>query len=112
MRHYRQEKISSLIQKKLGWILIKSVEVEGAIITITSVDVSRKLDYAFVKVSVLPGEKAEQVIRILKKRKREFQSMLLRETRLRFIPNIEFEFDRGAENAARVEKALLDDIQK
>lgn len=109
MRFYRSERVSSLIQSELGKILLKEIELPGALLTITEVDVSRKLDRAAVKVSVLPSEKAESALAELKKKTGYLQHLLMVRINIKPMPQIAFEIDYGMENAAVVEKLLLEE---
>jgi ribosome-binding factor A len=112
MKFYRYERVASLIREKLSWILEREVEVPAALITITEVVVEKKLDYAKVRVSVFPSEKASQAMRELGRRVGELQFTLARQLNIRPMPRISFLLDRGPENAAKVEKALLEDNNK
>ncbi len=109
MRFFRFQRVSSLIREKLSWIIEREVEVPGALITITEVDVTKKLDYAKVRVSVFPSEKAGDAIRELGRRAGELQHILNRTLNIKPMPRISFDLDRGPENAAIVEKILLKD---
>lgn len=109
MRLFRKERIGSLIQEELSKILLREVEVPGALISITEAEVMKKLNHAKVKVSVLPSEKGEKVMKQLTARAGHFQHELNRTMNIRPMPQIVFELDTGLEKAARIEKALLED---
>jgi len=109
MRFHRAERVSSLIREKLSWIIVKEVEVPGALITITDVDIDKKLGRAIVKFSVLPSEKTPEVLKVLSERAGRFRFMLLRQINIKPMPRIIFEIDRGPEKAANIEKKLLED---
>ncbi|MBI2595087.1 MAG: 30S ribosome-binding factor RbfA [Candidatus Colwellbacteria bacterium] len=107
---YRKEKLSSLIQKELGEIIVREIELPpGSLVTISSVEVSKDFKKATVWVSVIPGEASEAVLEILKKARGYLQHQLGEEIRTRIIPRIEFAIDRGPEHAARIEKLSLED---
>lgn len=109
MRTFRFKRVSSLIRERLSWIIREEIEVPDALITLTDVKVGKKLDRAVVKVSVMPSEKAEEALKALHGRIGKLQHLLLTEMNIRPMPRIAFELDRGPENAAKVEKALLND---
>lgn len=109
MRFYRAERVSSLIREKLSWLIMKEVEVPGALITITETQVQKDLERAVIKFSVLPSERAPEVLKILDKCTPRLQFILARELNIKPMPHIVFEIDRGPEKAAEVEKALLKD---
>jgi ribosome-binding factor A len=109
MQFFRKDRVQSLIQKELAVILLKEVEVQDVLLTLTEVEVDKKLDQAKVKVSVLPSEKAPIVFKELTRRAGELQHLLNRKLNIKPMPRILFVIDRGPEMAARVEKALLND---
>ena len=101
--------MQSLIQEELSKLLIAEIEIPSVLLTITEVVVTKKLDHARVKVSVIPEKKAEEVLRVLQKSKYTLQRELLYKLNIKPMPLIEFEIDHGVENAARVEKHLLNE---
>lgn len=109
MKSYRKEQLSSLIQKKLGEIIIKEIELPtGSLVTISEVEVSNDFKKAIIWVSVIPGESSEDILGILKKARGHLQHQLGEEIRTRIISRIEFTIDRGPEHAARIEKISLE----
>lgn len=105
--NYRSLRVGKLIKEELSKIILKEIEAPDALLTITEVEVSKKLDTAKVKVSVLPSEKSAEVFKILSKACRELQRILMKKINIKPMPKIKFEIDRGPENAAAVEKQLL-----
>lgn len=107
--NHRPLRVAALIEHELGKILLREVEVPGAILTITSVEVSAKLDRALVMISVIPAEHEEKSIQEANRRRRELQHMLANRINIRPMPEVIFKIDRGSAHAARVEKLLLED---
>jgi ribosome-binding factor A len=107
--NFRPERVQGLIQEELSKLILKEVEVPGVILTITSVEVSKKLDLALVKVSVFPSEQSNEALETLRHRTPFLQRTLLRQINIKPMPQIRFEIDEGIQNAARVEKLLLED---
>ncbi len=105
--NYRPERVQSLIQEELGKLLLREVEFP-ALVTITSVEVNKKLDIARVKLSAMPSSFNEEVLSIAEKFQRKLQHFLMKKINIKPMPKIRFEIDYGAENAAKVEKLLLD----
>ena len=108
MRFFRADRVSSLIEKELGMMLVKEIEVPGALITLTVVEADKKLNRAVAKISILPSEKAAEVLKILAKQAPRLQFILSRKLNIKPMPQIIFEIDRGPEKAAIVEKMLLE----
>lgn len=107
MRFFRADRVSSVIREELGKLLIRELEFGGAVVTITEVEVQKKLDIATVYVSVFPSEKAPEIMRVLGEATPRLQHLLLRKMNIKPMPQIEFRHDIGPERAAAIEKALL-----
>ena len=107
MKFFRAERVGKLMREELAKMIIREVEF-GALVTITEVEVEKKLEHARVLVSVLPASKEKSVLAALKKEAGHFQHLLLKKINIKPMPRIAFEIDRGLANAAKVEKALLD----
>lgn len=112
MKFHRPERVSDLIIEELNNLLIREVEIPGALITIMDAEVLKDLSRAVVKVSVYPTEKSEKVLKVLNKMRGRFQYLLLRKINIKPMPEIVFEIDYGQEKAARVEKKLLEESEK
>lgn len=104
---YRKEKIGSLMAEELSQYLLREMEFPGTLITVTEVRVSEDLENAIVKFSAFPSEKAPEALKILNGGKKKIYHFLLKKMRMRKPPEITFQIDRGPEEAAKVEKALL-----
>jgi len=105
----RPLRVQSLIQEELSKIILRELEFPGALVTITEVDVNKKLDTAKVHVSVIPSSAAPKVLMELGRRAGDLQYLLLKKINIKPMPRIYFELDRGLENAAAVEKKLMED---
>jgi ribosome-binding factor A len=110
--NHRPDRVASLIQEELGALILRELEFPGALVTISAVEVTKKLDLARVEVSVLPHEREEDVMKLLTAVQRELQFKLGRKLNIKPMPTLMFEIDHGGENAARVEKQLLDEHNK
>ena len=84
----------------------------GALATVTDVLIDKKLDYARVKVSVLPSEKSAGVLAALEANAGHLQHLLMKKINIKPMPRIAFEIDYGYENAAEVEKQLLEEEKR
>lgn len=121
--YLRHERVSELIRKELGEIILRELEFPGAFMTILEVDVTKKIDYARVHVSVIPrfaeasrgkpsSEIEKDVLHVLNSKRRELQNLLLRKINIRPMPEISFEIDHGAEKAAEIEKVFIEEEKK
>jgi ribosome-binding factor A len=107
MRFFRSERVSSLIREELGQMLVREIEVPDTLITITEVEIDKKLDHAKVKVSIIPASAVAEALATLEKKAGYLQHLLLKKINIKPMPRISFALDRGPENAADVEKVLL-----
>jgi ribosome-binding factor A len=95
------------MREELAKLIERELEFPNALVTITEVDVNKKLDYADVKVSVIPSQFAPEALEKLVRAQGHLQHLLLTKINIKPMPRIAFSLDRGPENAAQVEKALL-----
>ena len=112
--YQRHQRVESLIREQLDKLILKELEFPGALVTVTSVDIQKDLDYATVNVSVIPNAKEAEVLKDLVKNQKHLQHLLLRKINIKPMPEIRFKIDIGLERAAEVEKALLraEEIEK
>lgn len=110
--NHRPDRVASLIQHELGGLILRELEFPGALVTLSGVEVSKKLDFARVEVSVLPADKEPEVLKTLVAAQRELQFKLGRKLNIKPMPQLRFEIDHGLENAAQVEKRLLEEESK
>lgn len=106
--YQRNERVSELIRKELGELILRELEFDGAIMTIVDVEVTKKIDYARVHISVIPSAKANDVLYVLNSAKRRLQGDLLRKINIRPMPELSFVIDHGTEKAADIEKIMID----
>jgi ribosome-binding factor A len=105
---YRDLRLGQLIRDELAPYILKTVEFENdAFVTLTEVEVTKKLDHAKVRISVIPSAEAVTALKKLKNERGRLQHFLNHKLNIKPMPLIEFEIDRWPENAANVEKALL-----
>ncbi|MCL5733932.1 MAG: ribosome-binding factor A [Patescibacteria group bacterium] len=106
MKHH-VERLEKFILTEGGNQIRKNLEFDGALPTITGVEIDKNLENAIIKVSVWPKEKEKEVLKKLKDYRFELQSYLFKKLKTWKFPKLDFEVDRGSENAATVEKILM-----
>lgn len=109
---YRKERLSNIMEEELSKLIIRELEFDGALVTLTEVTLSEDADFADVKFSVIPSEKAKEVLKVLEQNAGHLQRLLIRKLCLRSIPYIRFEYDPGLEKAQTIEKILLEEGRK
>lgn len=107
MRFFRSQRVSKLIREQLAEIFLREVDFDGALATITDVEVDSKLEHAKVIVSVIPSDRMADVMGRLDRQAGQLQHLLLKKINIKPMPRIAFAPDRGYENAAKVEKTFL-----
>lgn len=105
----RREKVKVLLCEVIAQILARDFQFpEGALITVTRVEISDDLFHASAFVSVLGRNDAEEknVLDILARSAGEVQQILNRKLRMRPVPRIVFAIDQNEKKRERVEKLL------
>lgn len=105
----RVEKINVLLREVVADILSRDLQFPpGALVTVTRADASDDLYSARVFVSVMSADAAHEqaVLDQLTRACGAVQHALNRRLRMRPVPRITFEVDRGEKRRERVEKLL------
>ncbi len=106
---YRRERLSNLIEEELSKLIIRELEFDGALVTITGVDISEDMQFADIRFSVIPANKLKGVQKTFDENAGYLQRLLIRKLSMRSIPYIRFEYDPGPEKAQRIEKILIEE---
>lgn len=107
--NFRDQRMSQLIRDELSHLILREIEFKnGELVTITDVEVTKKLDYAKVHISVIPSSEANGALKTLEDSRGFLQHELNHKLNLKPMPHILFEIDHGPENAAQVEKVILE----
>jgi ribosome-binding factor A len=106
--NFRPERLGKLIREQLSDIIGRELEFPGMLVTVTEVEIDKKLDGAKVLVSVYPGASAPVAMKTLDDARHKLQFQLSRKLNIKPMPELLFHLDTGPENAAQVEKAVLD----
>ena len=100
----RIEKVQKLAREVLGDAIQSLKDPRVGFATVTAVRISSDLQHARVFVSVLgDAEQQEQTMQGLKSARSHLKSELGRQVRMKYIPDLHFELDTGAEEAQRLE---------
>ena len=106
----RPERIGEEIREELSTLLVREVHDPGiGFVTLTRVKVSPDLQMARVFYTVMGDEKAQKATAAALLRATPFlRRHIGARIRLRRMPEIRFEFDKGVENQDRIERILMD----
>jgi len=102
----RTDKVASLIQRSVAAGLNRLPE--AACLTVTSVDVSPDLRHATVRIGVVASrpEQATQLFKMIEANRRPLQDEVARSLSTKFVPQLSFEHDTGAEHANHISKLI------
>jgi ribosome-binding factor A len=107
----RTEQVESNLQKILGELFIRDVELpQDHLATISRVSVSPDLKTAKVFVSVLPFDSSEEVMAMLKSQKSQIQKEAHEQLSMKFSPVLEFVLDTKQEEASEIEKLIDEEV--
>ena len=103
----RLHRVSDLLQEVANEVLrqVKDPAVEGALITITSVNVSPDLGQARFYVTVM-GKPAGEVVEGLNRASGFFRREITKQVSLKRVPAILFQYDDTLDHAMRMQKLL------
>jgi len=102
----RIKKVNELLRQQVSQLLLKEVDFGNVLVTITQVETSVDLRCAKIKISVLPNERNELVLKILKKEIFGLQQKLNKKLFMKPVPKISFEIDKIETKAQKIEEIL------
>lgn len=104
----RALRVEKELQQIVAQFLIRGLKVKlPGLVTVSRVQVGEKIRTATIYVSVLgSGEDTERALELLEEFTPDVQKHVGKELRMKFIPRVKFELDRGLENYLKVESAL------
>ncbi|MFC2172942.1 30S ribosome-binding factor RbfA [Acidobacteriota bacterium] len=107
-KNIRMQRVADRIRDEVCQILAREIkDPRMGFITITRVDVSRDLRHARVRYSLLGTPEEQKQTKEALKSARSFIKRLVGERlAMRFVPDIEFIFDRSVEHGIKIEQIL------
>lgn len=107
----RLQRVADTLRAEIATILQREMkDPRVRLATISDLQVTRDLSHAQVKVSVLGSEEdREECIQTLVRARGFVRSRLAGRVRLRTVPELHFELDRGAEHSERI-NAILESL--
>ena len=103
----RTVRVAEVLRKELAACMSQSLDLEGLLITISSVELPPDMRQAYVYVSTLhPELEEEQALKVLNRNRNAWQSFIGRRLGLKFTPQLLFRFDRAVERGDRVMEIL------
>lgn len=103
----RSDRVGDLIRAELSRLVTQEMsDPRTRLASITSVDVSPDLRHARILVSVLGEEGRAEALDALRGARGFLRTRLAKELRLKNVPELEFDLDRGAEHSQRISELL------
>ena len=103
----RTERVQKLARQVLGELILALKDPRVGFVTVTGVRVTPDLRHARVAVSVLGDEEARKAsLAGLESAKPVLRAELGRQMRMKYLPDLVFELDEGADRAERIEELL------
>jgi len=102
----RIQQVNELLKQEVGQLLLKEVDFDDILVTVTNTDTSPDLKNCKIKISVIPTEKNELALKIIEKNIYHLQQALNKRIRLKFVPKINFRIDQIEAKAQRIEEIL------
>jgi ribosome-binding factor A len=107
MDEQKQARIQSTIQKELGKIIERDLDVNpSTLVTITTVEYLPDNHLARVNISVFPENEQEQIISQLNRLAKTFVLALQKRIKMGYIPNLIFKYDAGIVKNARIQELI------
>ncbi len=110
MKTFRNQRLSSLIIQELNNLLLREVEFDGALATITYCEINPDTEIAEIGISVIPEAKGEEIVTLLNKKAPGFAYKLIRIVNIKRFPKLQFSLDHGMAHAAEIERALMYEV--
>ncbi|MDR2475227.1 MAG: 30S ribosome-binding factor RbfA [Bacteroidales bacterium] len=105
----RQKKVCRLLQKELSDLfLLQAKQMQGTLITVSSVRISPDLALAKLYLSIFPSEKAETLLETIKANTRQIRHDLGIRIRhqLRIVPELAFFIDDSLDYIEKIDHLL------
>ena len=108
----RIPQVNELLKEELGAIVLRELDVpEDTLVTLTRVDASPNLQQAKVYISVMPEDRAKEVVKLLCKEVYGVQQILNKRLNMRPVPRIEWVLEEKTKEAQEIEE-ILDKIKE
>ena len=102
----RTVRVAEVLRKELAACMTHSLDLEGLLITISSVELPPDMRQAFIYISTLSPDLEERALEVLNRNRKAWQSSIGRRLGLKFTPQLVFRFDPSVERGDRVMEIL------
>jgi ribosome-binding factor A len=103
----RTVRVAEVLRKELSALMTQSLDLEGMLITISSVELPPDMKHAYIYVSTLnPEVEQEHGLKLLNRNRAAWQGAIGRRLGLKFTPQLHFRFDGAMVRGDRVMEIL------
>ncbi len=101
---YRVEKINELLHKEVSKTLLKNVDFEGYIVTVTSVKTSPDFLNTDILITVMPDSKEKEALMEIDKNIYDIQKIINKKLNIKNVPKLSFKIDEGTKNLYKIDR--------
>jgi ribosome-binding factor A len=98
-----EEKAGNLLMKLAGEFIAKESN-RTSLITVTNVAIREHGRTAVFFVTVLPDSETETALAFLKRKRSDFREYIKKNTRMKTIPVVDFDVDKGEKHRQRIDE--------
>lgn len=103
----RTVRVAEVLRRELSACMTESLDLEGLLITISSVELPPDMKQAYVYVSTLnPEVEQDMALKLLNRNRARWQGVIGRQLGTKFTPQLIFRFDTAIERGDRVMEIL------
>jgi ribosome-binding factor A len=105
----RTVRVAEVLRKELASQMSQSLDLEGLLITISSVELPPDMKQAYIYVSTLnPEVDKEMALKLLNRNRVAWQGVIGRRLGTKFTPQLIFRFDEAIERGDRIMEILTE----
>ena len=109
----QDERLAEILKREIGQILEEEIDIlPGTLVSITDIKVEPKTKTATIKYSVYPDANKKIIFKNIRKNQRAILQRLKSRIKVKYLPELKFQFDEGFAIAAEVESLLDADKMK
>lgn len=100
----RQDKLNMMFKKLITQFLQRNLGV--ALVSVTDFKISKDMHTARAYVAFYPEKNAEEIHSLIESKQKDLRNFLKKNTRVKILPQITFNIDKGEENRQKIDKLL------
>lgn len=102
----RIERVNKLLKEQINNVLLREIDFEGVLATITDVETTPDLKHCNIKISVMPENKEKITLKKIENQIYGIQKTLDKKLNMRPVPKIKFKIDQDTKKLHRIDELL------